>query len=482
MLPSPVHRRKHWRRTTPPLVLILKILFALGIFAGLALYYFEVKARLNALLHLRKPLRTRGRLKGPLPTYKEILEFQNDLRRWPQHDLNLSFSEGGERRYVKFSTHPREVELNDWLDDVFLSAHIAWRTKRGYVFQDYEWPPQQYPWSILPWPTPSTPITAIVAGPVEGFFEEEVQAPVPRAIHPNWFDKVCTKERTRVIVADKIREVRNNARDVVDSWVRLLKDVKEDCVHVVPGKKRKSLLDKRLFSSPLMHPLWHELKNSPMYRFLEPSPLVQSAIYLNEHLFFTGKTIYNPSRYDSILAVHVPPTGFQTTCNSIAASNTSLYMWNSLPELPDRLKRASFSPGAKNPNTLGPETLIQKRCYPSIENMVAKIMTAKSTWESSPESEGHKLKTVYLLAEMGSDERPRVEELRARLGMTGWKAIVSAEDFEMNAEQMSVGGAVDVEIGRRAGLFVGNGWTSLSSGIVQRRLIDGKAPLSIRFW
>jgi len=41
---------------------------------------------------------------------------------------------------------------------------------------------------------------------------------------------------------------------------------------------------------------------------------------------------------------------------------------------------------------------------------------------------------------------------------------------------------VDLEIVRRAPVFVGNGYSSLTSDVTMFRLADGKANASIRFW
>ena len=78
---------------------------------------------------------------------------------------------------------------------------------------------------------------------------------------------------------------------------------------------------------------------------------------------------------------------------------------------------------------------------------------------------------------------------------------ITTKDLEWDQEQKDVGMAVDMEFARRAAVFIGNGvspfyisddceiaadltcfqWSTLTSNIVHRRLVDGKEPISIRF-
>jgi hypothetical protein len=77
---------------------------------------------------------------------------------------------------------------------------------------------------------------------------------------------------------------------------------------------------------------------------------------------------------------------------------------------------------------------------------------------------------------------------------------VTSRELRLNQEELGVGMVLDMEIARRAGVFIGNGvrlpiisvhprqakkwvqWSSFSSNIVHQRLLDEKDPISIRFW
>jgi len=89
------------------------------------------------------------------------------------------------------------------------------------------------------------------------------------------------------------------------------------------------------------------------------------------------------------------------------------------------------------------------------------------------------------------------------LQSSGWHTIVTTQDLELDQEQKDVGMAVDMEYARKAAVFIGNGvrqhlislsytaidksgmflqWSSFTSNIVHRRLVDGKPPISSRFY
>ncbi|KAJ7919880.1 hypothetical protein B0H13DRAFT_2319984 [Mycena leptocephala] len=67
--------------------------------------------------------------------------------------------------------------------------------------------------------------------------------------------------------------------------------------------------------------------------------------------------------------------------------------------------------------------------------------------------------------------------------------VAASQDLVLDAEQKGVSMAVDMEIARRAAVFVGNGlflidaihWSALTSNIVYQQLLDKRDPLSIRF-
>jgi len=284
-----------------------------------------------------------------------------------------------------------------------------------------------------------------------------------------------------------------NAADAFEHWVNIITEEEERCINIVGRNMEEvsSIFSPETLKVPNILSFWAEFITSPTARLLRPSLLVESAININEHLFFDNNNIHDPSRYESVMAVHLRRSDFKEHCTNVAISNTSFYMWNGLFGLPDRLStdisgQRPLIPNKENIPVSSSEvtSYLQGRCYPTIASIVTKINATKSERrDDNLPSDGvsPSLDIVYLMTNEGT-EQEWIETLRRKLLSVGWKKVLTGKDFEMNPEQRAVGMAVDMEIARRAGVFIGNGWSALSSGVTQRRLVNGRLPTSIRFW
>lgn len=56
-----------------------------------------------------------------------------------------------------------------------------------------------------------------------------------------------------------------------------------------------------------------------------------------------------------------------------------------------------------------------------------------------------------------------LDEFNKALKASGWTTIVTTQDLVLDDEQLGVGMAVDMDIGRRAAAFIGNGVSELIS-------------------
>jgi len=93
-------------------------------------------------------------------------------------------------------------------------------------------------------------------------------------------------------------------------------------------------------------------------------------------------------------------------------------------------------------------------------------------------SEG--LKNVYI---MTNGQVPWLQELKAALLKAHrWNQVASSRDLKLNWEQKYVAQTVDMMIGERAQVFIGNGWSSLTSNVVMLRMARGVPPETNRFW
>jgi hypothetical protein len=129
-------------------------------------------------------------------------------------------------------------ELIEYSHRSLLNSHLAWRAKRSYVFQEYEWRIWYFPWKVVEGePSPHTPLNALIAGPTAGgpWLPND---PSPRAISDTWFSTVCPPEDTITIEAATTKKPVNdlNASAIMDYWVKLLDEHPSRCIDVVSGQ------------------------------------------------------------------------------------------------------------------------------------------------------------------------------------------------------------------------------------------------------
>ena len=134
-----------------------------------------------------------------------------------------------------------------------LCSHLAWRSGRAYVFQDYVWKPEYYPWRVRDWPWPRNPLTTLISGPTAGG-PWPAGDNTPRSVREEWFDKVCPPEEREIIDTDVGKEpVRwSDGKTMMDHWVKLLTDSKKKCVEAVPSLSKKD-------GYPQVFDLWYDL-------------------------------------------------------------------------------------------------------------------------------------------------------------------------------------------------------------------------------
>jgi hypothetical protein len=160
------------------------------------------------------------------------------------------------------------------------------------------------------------------------------------------------------------------------------------------------------------------------------------------------------------MAIHLRRGDYLKACQGYSDWSSTFYGWNNLPELPDTFVPPSG--GGYGNNTPKNEALYFKRCFPTDDQVIAKIMETKLDWETGRDGP-QKLHSLYI---MTNGEKSWVDGLGKRLLGEGWQKVVSNADLVLNDEQIGVGMAVDMDIGRRAGVFIGNG-VSVSNSLLQ---------------
>ena len=183
---------------------------------------------------------------------------------------------------------------------------------------------------------------------------------------------------------------------------------------------------------------------------------MSSAIEKNEALFFSPEQAVLSNRYHSMMAIHIRRGDYRAACQGFSEWGSNFYGWNLLPELPDWFVPP---PGSGSGYTKSKkEALYFKRCFPTEDQIVAKVMESKLDWETGGDGRSE-LQLLYI---MTNAENGWIEALKARLRAEGWPTVISGTDLLLDDEQTGVGMAVDMDIGRRAGLFIGNGVSDLN--------------------
>ena len=215
-----------------------------------------------------------------------------------------------------------------------------------------------------------------------------------------------------------------------------------------------------------MKDIWHEYSTSPIITHFRWSPLIELAFDTNRELFFSGTTVEqylsqqpfntsNAERYSMVpglLAIHVRRGDFEDHCTHLANWSSDYVSFCSFQELPDQ-----FSPPPHEEwgtNTPANHAIYKARCYPSIEQIVRKVHAVRHT------EAGLGLRRAYIMTNGSPDF---IRELKLALQAEGeWDEVSSSRDLVLNREQKYVAQAVDMLVGQRAQVLIGNGVRQLS--------------------
>ena len=92
--------------------------------------------------------------------------------------------------------------------------------------------------------------------------------------------------------------------------------------------------------------------------------------------------------------------------------------------------------------------IYMRRCLPDINDVVARISQARKEYKGVTD-------VMYLLT---NEKGEWLDQLLVALKMDGWPTIRTSRDLLLETvEQKEVAMAIDMEIARRAAVFVGNG-------------------------
>ena len=383
-----------------------------------------------------------------------------------------------------------------------MNNYLAYRTNRAYVMSDFVWKVEYYPWpqeKAYEWP-PKTPLPALNSGPTAGDpWPANVTA--PRSISDEWFEVVCPPERRRIINTREYKPNLVNAggREVFETWRKAL-DGPEPCIEIQSASMDEDhypqVFDLWVWGLGRLIEIWDEFKASPISQALGASRIVENALDVNKHVFHAAPDeigVVDP--YSRMLAIHLRRGDYKQACKGLSDWNSTFYSWNLFDFLPDK-----FTPrpgGGWGWNTPENEALYMKHCLPTDDDILRKINDSRSDYLHAVQMEGRE-ETMDVLYILTNDASEWLSEVKKIMKNDGWRVVTTSRDLKLNQEAKDVSMAVDMEIARKASVFIGNGvssryldvdsylfhwqWSSMTSNIMHRRLVDGRIPMSNRFY
>ena len=251
-----------------------------------------------------------------------------------------------------------------------------------------------------------------------------------------------------------------------------------------------------------MLPIWPRIKDSPLLQLFGWSTLAHDAFTANRHLFSPAPpkpthtacpTCVSDDRYealDGLLAVHIRRGDFVQHCPNLCKWGANFNAFNRFPEFVDPWE----SPQGTEKERMG---VYMRRCLPTIEQIVVKVEEARTSVEG--------LRNVYV---MTNGDKVWLEELKAALREAyPWERIATSRDTVLTDEQKYVAQSMDMLVGERAQMYIGNGvslasfhlaklahayahatfffsfqFSSLSSNIAMLRMAKGLPAESTRMW
>ncbi|KAL6307747.1 hypothetical protein BKA93DRAFT_727123 [Sparassis latifolia] len=413
------------------------------------------------------------------PLYSDYHQRELQL---PQHNLSLPFPEGRHGKYFWVGNHARSSGWGNVMQELLLIHYLTYRSGRTLVFDNYTWNEDgsdysDYNGKLIP---SRIPLTALIQGPTVGA-PYITEAGLPRSVKKEFWDQVCPSPVTMMNedLRDKI-EGGLSAKKMVDKWAEVLTATDEPCIQI--PRHSWSIFDIYTFGDPnLLLDVWPEFSKSPILTEFGWSPLVERAFDVNRLVFapFNRKAPYltgapfttSAERYaplPGLLALHIRRGDFKQHCHDLAEWRSSYTGYNSFPDLPDKFVVPT------DPTTEARLPLYLQNCYPTIREIVQRVQEVRAT------PAGRGLMYIYI---MTNGDTAWVDQLKRALRATGvWANIASSRDLVVNHEERYVKHAVDMLIGQRAQVFVGNGFSSMSGLIVMLRMANGLSADSNRFW
>lgn len=231
---------------------------------------------------------------------------------------------------------------------------------------------------------------------------------------------------------------------------------------IMPGLKR---LLHSMFGTPNeILPAWPVMSQSPILRLFGWGTLAHKAFESNRHLFspapliapyVTTPTCLNCvdpyAQLDGLMALHIRRGDFLEHCENLGHWGAGFNAFNSFPDFVDPWVPPQGTEEERIAHYL-------KRCLPTIEQIVEKVESIRAS------RAGEGLQNIYI---MTNGDREWLNDLKAALRSAhSWNLIATTRDLIFTPEEKYVSQTMDMLIGQRAQVLVGNGVRTLRTRLV----------------
>ncbi|KAI0245903.1 hypothetical protein BJV78DRAFT_1136456 [Lactifluus subvellereus] len=491
-LPSPVTVEKQHSSPFCPLPFIPRRFrspfFALVVLGAIALLFrldYSYNSSQDDLLVFLKDLpKPEGGRRPP-----RFYEWHDREKQLPQHDPDLPYPQGREGRYIRFSNQVWGMGWGNAMQELLLNAHLAYLAKRTYVFENYTWDKTASGdfSSFNGKPIPArVPLTALLSGPVAGD-RFPTSADAPPAVVPEFFNQVCPNPT--IIDCQEINGGLSDASatTILQAWIDKLEQTEDRCVEI--KEHSGQIFDFYLIGdSKRLLDIWPSFISSPILTHFSWSPLITAALAANAHIIHPALSNSTPSDFipssvpaplSGLLALHIRRGDYIEHCKNLANWSSRFMGFNEFPGLPDR-----FSPPAVSSwgnASLEEHAGYQVHCFPEIEQIVSRVREVRASL--LPRTV---LTRVYVLTN-GPPKwlqklKHSLQEDARKEGVEEWEQLGTSRDLRLTGEQRHNSQAVDMAVAQRAEVFLGNGFSTMTSNVVVLRTAQGIDWQKTRFW
>ncbi|KAJ3756156.1 hypothetical protein EV360DRAFT_48433 [Lentinula raphanica] len=457
--------------------------------------------------------------KGLPPLFEAWKEYERAL---PQHA-----ADNGTTRFIYMKNHVVASGWGNVLQEMILNTHLAFLSGRSFVFDNYTWDRSTSEYSSFNGKTiPSrVPVSTMLAGPIIGgsfdltnlndpfFTVDPSSTSHPRAVSSEYYERVCDGQKKIVDTAIVRNAVESwDGKANLEAWVKYLQNLPDRCVEF--DINAQHIFHIWMFGSPKVLTLWPSLSESPILRQFTHSPLILAAFERHRHLFGVVDTkpakpkgqlhfvpsLGTPNINDTIpglLVLHVRRGDFAEHCVHLVKYSSAFNGFNSFEDMRDQ---DGFDPAAAAAKYETAKANYLERCFPNVSQIVKRVRQVRERVARAPSNlDSHSHRTSSSLSAplthlyiMTNGKPPFLAELRAALELDAithnpfdlppWESIYTSRDLELGWEEGYVAQALDMYVAQRAEVFIGNGFSSLTSNIVMLRKANGVDTIKTRLW